>query len=346
MSAAENVPPGSPCSECDCPGLDPGLSGAARFCAVCGHAVEAHHAQVATATRPCLDCSCSTFDDGGTTGARFCATCGHATERHPMPPRAAGAPPPSPEYGLRIETPAVEHGLSADREAPALRASEVAPADVPLRVPPPPIPGPAHAARGDENGRRRKLIFLAAVAILAALVAGAAGLALALTGGDSGRPAASDGTRTTTSTTPVPANAVAKVIDGTTFRLGSGQRVKLAQVDAPKVPSKDCYSAEAVAELSRLLPEGTIVVLRRERRLPKVDKYGRRPAYVFVGEQNVSLEMVQAGAAAPYFFFGRRGRFADTLQLAATRAKRDKRGLWGACPKTALDVNHQVHTKP
>src|SRR4051812_42954873 len=114
MSTPGNAPPGSPCAECDCPGLDPGQSPAARFCALCGHAVEAHRPPAAPA-RPCSDCSCSDFDDGGATGARFCAACGHASERHPLPARAAGDTALATEFGLRIESAGSEHGLSADR---------------------------------------------------------------------------------------------------------------------------------------------------------------------------------------------------------------------------------------
>ncbi|MDX6535116.1 MAG: micrococcal nuclease [Gaiellales bacterium] len=338
MSAPGNAPPGPPCGECDCPGLDPGLSGAARFCAVCGHPAEAHHAPVAAA-RPCFDCSCTAFDDGGSTGARFCANCGHDSERHPQPARGAGGVAPSSEFGLRIEA-SSEHGLSADREAPALRAGEAAPADTPAWVPGPPAAGvPASVADG---GRYRKMkVALVVVAIVAAALVAAAGLALLLTGDDTPRTAS----KSPTTPTPIADDEVSKVIDGTTIKLGSGRRIKLAQVDAPKVPSNDCYSQEAVAELNSLLPAGTAVKLRAERKLDKVDKFGRRLAYVFTGTLNVNVEMVRRGAAAPYFFFGREGRYAADLVRAGKRANRTDSGLWGACPKTVLDPVHQVHTR-
>jgi micrococcal nuclease len=292
--------------------------------------------------RPCADCSCTAFDDGGTAGARFCATCGHASERHPAPAPATGGAAPSSEFGLRIETAGSEHGLSADREAPALRASEAAPSDAPVWIPRPPAAATPASEAGARRYRKLKRILIAAAIAAAALVA-AAGLALLLTGGDSApraRPPTS-----AARTTPIAPNEVAKVIDGTTIRMGTGQRVKLAQVDAPKVPSNDCYSQDAVAELTRLLPAGTAVKLHREPKLRKVDKFGRRIAYVFAGTLNVNLEMVRTGAAAPYFFFGHRGRYAADLLKAATRAKRTGRGLWGACPRTVLDSVHQIHAR-
>lgn len=273
--------------------------------------------------------------------------CGHASERHPAPAQAAGAPPPPIEYGVRIQSRGAEHGLSADREAPALRPSEVAPPDAPTRAAPQErpaviIPAPASLRADDPGGARyRKLrLILVAVAVVAALVVGLAGLGLLLTGDDSPRRAS----RSSEPAPPVDPDAVEKVIDGTTFRLGSGERIKLAQIDSPKVPTGDCYSAEAVAALSELLPAGTKVVLRPEPKLGKKDKFGRRLAQVFVGPTHVNLEMVRRGAAAPYFFFGRRGRFADELLQAGRLARRADRGLWGACPGTALDPVHQVHT--
>jgi len=194
----------------------------------------------------------------------------------------------------------------------------------------------------DGASDRRLRLILVAVAIVAALVVGAAGLGLLLTGDDSPRRASRSSAPA--SAPPVDPDAVEKVIDGTTFRLGSGERIKLAQIDSPKVPTSDCYSAEAVAVLSELLPAGTKVVLRPEPKLGKKDKFGRRLAHVFVGPTHVNLEMVRRGAAAPYFFFGRRGRFADELLQAGRRARRADRGLWGACPGTALDPVHQIHT--
>jgi micrococcal nuclease len=348
MSAPGHAPPGSPCAECDCPGLDPGQSGVAAFCAACGHPAEAHRPPVPP-VRPCLDCTCAAFEEGGSNGARFCAACGHASERHESRGRKANGSVPATEYGLRIETAGTEHGLSADREAPLLRVSEAAAPDVPAPPTPPPAPVPpafSPPVSAPRDGDRRGLrIALIGVAIAAAAVVVVAGIVLFVSslGSSSTAVPLSPGP---VSTTPKPGpDEVAKVIDGTTFRLGSGERVKLAQIDAPKVPSHDCYAANAVTELGRLLPVGTAVTLRPEPKLAKVDKFGRRVAYAFVGKTNVNLAMVKRGAAAPYFFFGRRGRYAAELLRAGTTARRAGLGLWSACPNTILDAVHQVHTR-
>jgi len=78
-------------------------------------------------------------------------------------------------------------------------------------------------------------------------------------------------------------------------------------------------------------------------------------AYVFADEYPVparsgrppattDAELVALGAAAPYFYDGRRGRYAARLEALAKRARARKFGLWGACPHTRYDPYHGVET--
>ena len=55
--------------------------------------------------------------------------------------------------------------------------------------------------------------------------------------------------------------------------------------------------------------------------------------------------LVAVGAAAPYFFEGRKGRYASKLELLAKSAKNKKLGLWGACPRTQYDPYRAVDTR-
>lgn len=131
---------------------------------------------------------------------------------------------------------------------------------------------------------------------------------------------------------------VAVVSDGDTLRLGDGRTIRLVQIDAPEA-SDDCFGREASAVLGRLAPPGTDVVLERDAALDDVDTYDRLLRYVIVGDTNVNLELVRRGAAAPYFFRGDRGRYADRLLTAARAAREAGRGFWGACPAARLDPN-------
>lgn len=138
------------------------------------------------------------------------------------------------------------------------------------------------------------------------------------------------------------------VIDGDTIVLGNGQHVRLVQIDTPEVYfGAECYGRQASEATKRLLPVGTRVRLQPEPATDRVDDYGRLLRYVVrAGDSlNANIRLVAIGAAAPYFYEGRRGRYANRLDLLARGARRAKRGLWGACPRTAYDPYRGVETR-
>ena len=59
---------------------------------------------------------------------------------------------------------------------------------------------------------------------------------------------------------------------------------------------------------------------------------------------NVNEFLVARGFAAPYFYRGRRGRYAAALTRLALRARAAHRGPWGACPTTPVDFDRGVDT--
>jgi micrococcal nuclease len=169
------------------------------------------------------------------------------------------------------------------------------------------------------------------VAVLALGLAGAAGC--------------DEGTATRAGDTGETEAVVSWVIDGDSLRLADGRIVRLVQIDAPEGRS-DCYGRDATRALVSLTPKGTRVVLERDPDLDGVDSYDRLLRTVRVGATNVNLELVEEGAAAPYFFRGQRGRYAGELLDAAQKARREGRGLWGACPRARLDPGRGSLTGP
>jgi micrococcal nuclease len=138
---------------------------------------------------------------------------------------------------------------------------------------------------------------------------------------------------------------VTSVTDGDTVRLTDGRRVRLLQIDTPELNTGECYSRASKKALLRLVPERSAVGLESDPSLDQVDRYGRLLRYLRRGSTNVNLALVREGAAAPYFYGGDKGRYADRLLSAAKAAKAARRGLWGACPGTALDPFRQVETR-
>jgi micrococcal nuclease len=138
---------------------------------------------------------------------------------------------------------------------------------------------------------------------------------------------------------------VDSVRDGDTVLLEDGRRIRLVQVDAPELRI-ECHGDESFRELERLLPEGTAVALERDPGLDDRDRHGRLLRYVHAGGRNVNVALVRAGAAAPYFYRGARGRHAEALLEAALEARDARRGLWSACPLARLEPRRAVATGP
>ncbi len=128
---------------------------------------------------------------------------------------------------------------------------------------------------------------------------------------------------------------VALIADGDTLRLTDGRRIRLVQIDAPE-PGSECFGNEAARSLAELVPPGSEVELERDPALDDRDRFGRLLRYVSSEGENLNVALVEGGAAAPYFFRGERGRYADELLEAAEAARTDKRGLWGKCPAARL----------
>jgi endonuclease YncB( thermonuclease family) len=131
--------------------------------------------------------------------------------------------------------------------------------------------------------------------------------------------------------------------------LTTGARVRLVQIDTPEVYfHPECFGRQASAVTKRLLPAGTPVRLVAEPATDRVDEYGRLLRYVIRSRDglDVNIRLVAVGAAAPYFYRHRRGRYAARLELLARRARARKLGLWGRCPRTPYDPYRGVATGP
>ncbi len=139
------------------------------------------------------------------------------------------------------------------------------------------------------------------------------------------------------------------VADGDTVDLTNGAKIRLVQIDTPEVYfSPECYGKQASTITKGLLPAGTRVRLAAEPATDRVDEYGRLLRYVTRVSDglNVNVYLVRVGAAAPYFYDGRRGRYAKLLDRLARQARARHLGLWGACPRVPYDPDRGVATGP
>jgi len=143
---------------------------------------------------------------------------------------------------------------------------------------------------------------------------------------------------------PTDQGVIDRVIDGDTVALADGRRIRLLQIDSPEVGTGECYSRKARTVLVQLIPPGTRIQLEADPALDAVDRYGRLLRYVWHGERNANVQMVAAGAAAPYFYERDRGKYADVLEQRARQARAARIGLWGACRATVYNPYAAIST--
>lgn len=126
---------------------------------------------------------------------------------------------------------------------------------------------------------------------------------------------------------PTESARVARVVDGDTVRLESGDDVRLVGIDCPE--RGEPFHDEAKSLAARLL-EGRPVTLEFDEE--RLDRYGRLLAYVFAGDDPAAREfaneaLVRAGLAWCYEV-APNTRHRDRLRAAQDEARRERRGVW------------------
>jgi micrococcal nuclease len=139
----------------------------------------------------------------------------------------------------------------------------------------------------------------------------------------------------TTAAAPEPVTEIApgswlvqRVVDGDTLVVASGERIRLAGIDAPesKHPSKpvQCLSEEASTFLAGLVDGKQI---RCQVDSQGRDRYGRLLCHVFVGTAYVNRILVEEGLAIVYR--ARRSNRHLELLGAEEQARSRGKGVWG-----------------
>jgi endonuclease YncB( thermonuclease family) len=142
---------------------------------------------------------------------------------------------------------------------------------------------------------------------------------------------------------------VSRVIDGDTFQLSDGQRVRLIGIDTPETHASDKLnrdaasmgvSRERIQALGRLSTNhAEKMVLNRRVRLEydqanaasgHKDRYGRTLAYVFVEGESVSVNerMIREGYANAYTTYAFNRALQERFRQVEGEARLAGRGLW------------------
>ncbi|MDX2088554.1 MAG: thermonuclease family protein [Kofleriaceae bacterium] len=123
---------------------------------------------------------------------------------------------------------------------------------------------------------------------------------------------------------------VARVVDGDTIDLESGERIRYLMVNTPETTGgkNECYGANAV-QFNKDLVEGKAIELEYDEKC--TDRFDRTLAYVRVNGQEVNTLMLERGYACLLHIPPNGDDRADEFEALEDAAKAAKRGLWGTC---------------
>ena len=115
---------------------------------------------------------------------------------------------------------------------------------------------------------------------------------------------------------------VVKITDGDTLTILTGEKeqvkIRLAEIDTPERGQP--YGKKAQEALSELVWPKNVAV-----RVVDIDRYGRTVGRIYVGETDVSAEMVRRGAAWVY----RSTQRTRACMNLRPRLRTAERGIWG-----------------
>lgn len=138
--------------------------------------------------------------------------------------------------------------------------------------------------------------------------------------------------------------AVSKVIDGDTFTLSDGTKVRLIGVDTPETldPRKDVqwFGGEASRKLKEWIEGKTVCLKQDQDKTQNLDKYGRllRYAWKYTSEKDVendskglngffvNAELIKQGYGFAYTKYP--FQYMDDFRKYERTAKENNRGLW------------------
>src|SRR5690554_2265674 len=116
---------------------------------------------------------------------------------------------------------------------------------------------------------------------------------------------------------------VLRIIDGDTFELLSGEKIRLIGINAPEMNDK--YGAESKEYLVNLI-QSKDVILKNDSVTKDKDIYGRLLRYVYLDDEDINKKMILDGYALAYtkYSFTKIEEYKQAEQIA----KKDKKGVW------------------
>jgi micrococcal nuclease len=133
------------------------------------------------------------------------------------------------------------------------------------------------------------------------------------------------------STLPRSTEKIIRVIDGDTFEIEGGIKVRMIGIDTPEMKNKnkniDCFATEAKKKAEQLLT-GKEVILEKD--ISETDKYGRLLRYVYIDGEMINSILVKEGYAK-ISTFPPDVKHVEVFKAGEESARESKLGLWSVC---------------
>lgn len=122
---------------------------------------------------------------------------------------------------------------------------------------------------------------------------------------------------------------VEQVVDGDTFDLEGGERIRMLGIDTPeRGTNAECWGDEAFNYLSAKLGGKTVTL---EYDVVREDTFGRTLAYVRLGDELVNATMLSEGQACLLIIPPNGAEYDTYFEQLENEARTAGRGLWAAC---------------
>ncbi|MFN2506721.1 MAG: thermonuclease family protein [Acidimicrobiales bacterium] len=137
---------------------------------------------------------------------------------------------------------------------------------------------------------------------------------------------------------------VKAVIDGDSFELTDGTKIRLIGIDAPDIETTDCFSAEATTHLRELLTDRPNVRLVYD--TSRTDRLERTLAYAYRLPDGLFVNVAMArDGYATQLTTAPNTTHADQIGAAVADARTAARGLWQNC-QTSTTAARPAVTSP
>ncbi|MEJ5261474.1 MAG: thermonuclease family protein [Ignavibacterium sp.] len=130
---------------------------------------------------------------------------------------------------------------------------------------------------------------------------------------------------------------VLRIIDGDTFELFSGEKVRLIGINSPEL--KDKFGYESKEYLVNLIKTKEII-LKTDSLTKNKDIYGRLLRYVYLGEEDINKKMILDGYAVAYLKYS--FKKIEEYKQAERFAKNKKNGFWSIDKSIAFEKNSKT----